>query len=98
MRPDILNPLFAEISVLKGIGPALARPLERLGLARAVDIAFHLPVSWVDRHLTDELDMADAGRVIGIELTPVDYKASGGARTPFRVQATDRYGNYVSLV
>ena len=98
MRPDILNPLFAEISVLKGIGPALARPLERLGLARAVDIAFHLPVSWVDRHLTDELDLADAGRVIGIELTPVDYKASGGARTPFRVQATDRYGNYVSLV
>ena len=34
MRPDILNPLFAEISVLKGIGPALARPLERLGLAK----------------------------------------------------------------
>ncbi|MEC3949844.1 ATP-dependent DNA helicase RecG [Sphingobium sp. HWE2-09] len=98
MRPDILNPLFAEISLFKGIGPALARPLERLRLARAVDVAFHLPVSWVDRHLTDRLDMADAGRVVGIELTPVDYRASGGARTPFRVQAVDRYGNAVSLV
>ncbi|MES2174063.1 MAG: ATP-dependent DNA helicase RecG [Pseudomonadota bacterium] len=98
MRPDILNPLFAEISLFKGIGPALARPLERLGLARAVDVAFHLPTSWVDRHLTDRLDMADAGRVIGIELTPVDYRASGSARAPFRVDMVDRYGNHVALV
>jgi ATP-dependent DNA helicase RecG len=97
MRPDILNPLFAEISVLKGVGPALARPLERLGLERAVDVAFHLPVSWIDRVLTDTLDMADAGRIIGIELTPVDYKAGGSMRAPFRVQATDRHGNYVTM-
>ena len=92
MRPDILNPLFAEISALKGIGPALARPLERLGLARAVDVAFHLPVNYVDRKLIDELDMADAGKVIGIMLTPVDYRASGNARAPFRVQALDAHG------
>ena len=98
MRPDILNPLFAEISALKGVGPALARPLERLGLVRAVDVAFHLPVSWVDRTLTDTLDMADAGRIIGIVLTPAEYKAGGGTRAPFRVQATDRHGNYVSLI
>ncbi|MGE4323334.1 MAG: ATP-dependent DNA helicase RecG [Sphingobium sp.] len=98
MRPDILNPLFAEISAFKGIGPALARPLERLGLGRAVDIVFHLPVSWIDRLLTDRLDMADAGRVIGITLTPVDYKASGSARAPFRVQAVDDHGQVVSLV
>ncbi len=98
MRPDILNPLFAEISLFKGVGPALARPLERLGLARAVDVAFHLPVSWVDRKLTDELDLADVGRVVGIMLTPTDYRASGSARAPFRVQAQDRHGNSVSLV
>jgi ATP-dependent DNA helicase RecG len=98
MRPDILNPLFAEISAFKGVGPALARPLERLGLARAVDVAFHLPQTWVDRKLTDTLDMADAGRIIGIELTPVEYKAGGGMRAPFRVQATDRHGNHVSLI
>ncbi|MBK5264183.1 MAG: ATP-dependent DNA helicase RecG [Alphaproteobacteria bacterium] len=98
MRPDILNPLFAEISALKGIGPTLAKPLERLGLARAVDVAFHLPTSWIDRKRVSELDMADAGRVISIELTPVEYKATGSARAPFRVHATDAHGNYVSLV
>ena len=30
MRPDILNPLFAEVEALKGIGPNLAKPLKRL--------------------------------------------------------------------
>lgn len=98
MRPDILNPLFAEISLFKGVGSALARPLERLGLARAVDVTFHLPVSWVDRKLTDKLDADDAGRVIGTILTPIDYRASSSARAPFRVQALDGAGNGVSLV
>ncbi len=98
MRPDILNPIFAEISLFKGVGPALARPLERLDLKRAVDVAFHLPVSWVDRHLTDRLDMADAGRIIGTVLTPIDYRAGGSARAPFRVLAVDGQGNGVALV
>src|SRR3546814_18922819 len=62
--------------------------LERLGLGRAVDLAFHLPTSWIDRKRVTELDMADAGRVISIEPTPVDYNASGSARAPFRIHAT----------
>ncbi|MDB5680389.1 MAG: box helicase, partial [Sphingomonas bacterium] len=49
MRPDILNPLFAEIEALKGIGPSLAKPLKRLEIARVVDALFHLPVTWIDR-------------------------------------------------
>jgi ATP-dependent DNA helicase RecG len=98
MRPDILNPLFAEITALKGVGPALAKPLERLGLARAVDVAFHLPTGFIDRLPRDELDMADAGRVIAITLTPVSYRMGGSARAPARVQAVDGKGNYVSLI
>ncbi|WNO54942.1 ATP-dependent DNA helicase RecG [Stakelama saccharophila] len=98
MRPDILNPLFAETTALKGVGPALAKPLERLGLARAVDIAFHLPTGWIDRFPREELDMADAGRVIAITLTAVEYKLGGTRRSPIRVHATDAAGNHVSLV
>ncbi|MDZ7894518.1 MAG: ATP-dependent DNA helicase RecG [Sphingobium sp.] len=98
MRPEILNPLFAETQALKGVGPQLAKPLERLGLTRAIDIAFHMPTGIVERVLTDTLDMADAGRMIGIVLTPTDYRASGSRRAPFRVQAADRHGNVVSLV
>ena len=98
MRPEILNPLFAESQALKGVGPQLAKPLERLGLTRAVDIAFHMPTGVVERVLTDRLDEADAGRMVGIVLTPTDYRASGSRRAPFRVHAVDRLGNAVSLV
>ena len=98
MRPDILNPLFAEVTALKGIGPGLAKPLERLGLARAVDVAFHLPTGFIDRVPREELDAADAGRIIAITLTAVNYRFGGSARAPARVQAVDARGNYVSLV
>ncbi len=98
MRPELLNPLFAELTALKGVGPALARPLDRLGLARVIDVAFHLPTGFVDRLPRETLDMADAGRVIAITLTPVQYRMSGGARSPARVQAVDAAGNAVSLV
>ncbi|SOB87004.1 ATP-dependent DNA helicase RecG [Sphingomonas guangdongensis] len=97
MRPAILNPLFAEVTALKGVGPALAKPLERLGLARAVDVAFHLPTGWIDRVPRDELDVGDVGRTIAITLTPVGYRMSGGARSPARVQAIDGKGNGVTL-
>ena len=30
MRPEILNPLFAEAEVLKGVGPQVAKLLKRL--------------------------------------------------------------------
>jgi ATP-dependent DNA helicase RecG len=97
MRPDILNPLFAEITALKGVGPQLAKPLERLGLARAVDVAFHLPSGFIDRRPVATLDEAIAGQVVTLTLTAVDYRQSGG-RGPFRVQATDAIGNHITLV
>jgi ATP-dependent DNA helicase RecG len=97
MRPDILNPLFAEVTALKGIGPSLAKPLDRLGLARVVDVAFHMPSGWVDRVRREELDAADAGRIVAITLTPREHRGSNG-RGPTRVQAADAKGNHVSLV
>ena len=95
MRPDILNPLFAEVEVLKGIGPALAKPLHRLKLDRVVDILFHLPVSWIDRKKVARLDVADVGRVITVALTARDYRQGG--RGPLRIHAEDEGGDYITL-
>jgi ATP-dependent DNA helicase RecG len=96
MRPDILNPLFAEIEVLKGVGAALAKPLARLGLARVVDLLFHLPTGMVRRQRVEKLDDAPLGSVIAVEVTPVEYKA-GGARSPFRISAVDSNGDWLTL-
>ena len=98
MRPDILNPLFTESTALKGVGSAVAKPLERLGLTRAVDLAFHLPVSWIERQRVRRLDEAAIGRMVGVVLTATDYRASGSSRAPFRVIAQDEAGDPVSIV
>ncbi len=97
MRPDILNPLFAEVTSLKGVGPSLARPLERLRIARVIDLLFHLPTGWIDRLPRNELMQGDVGRTIVITLTAREYRTSSSPRAPTRVQATDAHGNYVSL-
>ena len=59
MRPDILNPLFAETASLDGVGPKLKKPLEKLGLTRIRDVAYHLPERFVTRRAITSLD--DAG-------------------------------------
>jgi ATP-dependent DNA helicase RecG len=98
MRPDILNPLFAEVEALKGVGPQIAKPLARLGLARAVDLLFHLPTGWIDRKAVETLDERDVGQIITITVTPSEYRMSGSSRAPARVVAADAAGNVVSLV
>ncbi|MET4898931.1 ATP-dependent DNA helicase RecG [Sphingomonadaceae bacterium jetA1] len=98
MRPDILNPLFAEVTSLKGVGPGLAKPLERLRIARVVDVAFHLPTGHIDRFPRDTLMASDAGRVIAIPLTVKEHRVSSSLRGPTRVLAEDAAGNSVALV
>ena len=96
MRPDLLNPLFAEIEVLKGVGPALTKPLERLGLSRVVDVLFHLPTGSVTRHRVDRLDDAVPGETVAVVVTPVEYKTRG-PRSPLNVHAVDVQGDYLNL-
>ncbi|WP_422343876.1 ATP-dependent DNA helicase RecG [Parasphingorhabdus sp.] len=96
MRPEILNPLFGETQSLKGVGKALAKPMEKLRLTRVKDLLYQKPSYWMHRKRVKELDEADVGLTIIAEVTPADYR-SGGPRSPFRVQATDAQGNYISL-
>ncbi len=97
MRPSILNPLFAETSALKGVGPAVARGLARLGLNRVVDLLFHLPVTAIERFRLDTLSTAYVDRVVTVELRVVGYD-SGGPRSPLRVRCIDEDGNAITLV
>ena len=96
MRPDRLNPLFVSADSLKGVGPQLARPLEKLGLTRVKDFAYHLPDRFVLRRAVANLDEASVGEQIIVALTPVEHRASSG-RGPFRVLASDALGNVCTL-
>jgi ATP-dependent DNA helicase RecG len=96
MRPDLLNPLFAQAAGLKGVGPGLSRPLERLALTRIRDLAYHLPDRFVSRRVVARLDDAAVGENIVIALTPREHRSSAG-RGPYRVLAEDDAGDIVAL-
>ncbi|MBP6362628.1 MAG: ATP-dependent DNA helicase RecG [Novosphingobium sp.] len=96
MRPERLNPLFVPADSLKGVGTGLARPLERLGLTRVRDFAYHLPDRFVQRRAVSNLDEASVGEQIIVALTPVEHRGSSG-RGPFRVLASDAIGNICAI-
>ena len=98
MRPEILNPLFAALTDLKGVGPQLAKPLARLGLERVVDALFHLPTGLITRKAVARLDDAQPGDQIIVTLTAQDYRPGRSPRAPFGVDAFDSAGDHVRLV
>ncbi len=97
MRPDLLNPLFAEAGSLKGVGPGLARPLEKLALTRVRDLAYHLPDRFVTRRAIANLDEASVGENVVVALTVREHRSASG-RGPYRILAEDVLGNVVALV
>ncbi len=98
MRPDILNPLFAETQSLDGVGPKLLKPLERLGLTRMRDLAYHLPERFVSRRALADLDEGAEGEQVILALTPIEHRAPrAGSRGPYRVLAQDAKGNVCAL-
>ncbi|MEE4317060.1 MAG: ATP-dependent DNA helicase RecG [Erythrobacter sp.] len=98
MRPEALNPLFAEVQTLEGVGPKLMKPLERLGLGRVKDVAYHLPERFVSRRAIADLDEGAEGEQVIIALTPVEHRGPrAGSRGPYRVLAQDAKGNICAL-
>jgi len=96
MRPEILNPLFAEVEALKGVGPGIAKSLARLDLTRAIDLAYHLPTGTIERIHAPAASGASLGRIVILGVTPYEVRAGAG-RAPTRIFAADADGNTLTL-
>jgi len=100
MRSTILNPLFAPVRSLPGIGPKLAPLFDRLLAAqgqeaRLIDVLLHLPHSAIDRRLNASLSEGIAGESGTYEVRVLAHKPSppGRARVPYRVLTEDDTGD-----
>ena len=96
MRPSILNPLFAPVRSLSGIGPKLAPLFDRLLApqgqeARLIDLLLHLPHCAIDRRLNTNLGEAVASETGTYEVRVLAHKPSppGRARVPYRILTED---------
>lgn len=98
MRPEILNPLFAALTDLKGVGAQLAKPLTRLGLETVADALFHLPTGLISRVPLDRLEQGQAGQMVIIDVIAQEYRAGRSPRAPFGVDAFDAAGDHVRIV
>jgi ATP-dependent DNA helicase RecG len=74
MRPTVLNPLFASLSALPGIGPKLEKVFGRLigrdgEPPRLIDLLFHMPTGYVDRRNRPKLSAVTPDTVVTVEVT-----------------------------
>src|SRR6195952_6037798 len=101
MRPAMLNPLFASVTSLSGVGPKqdklLRYLLGRNETPRLVDLLLHLPASVIDRRARPKIRDAVPGTVVTLEVTIDRHRPtpSLNARAPHRVYARDDTGAVV---
>ena len=99
MRPTVLNPLFADITALPGVGPKIAAFIARVAGPRIVDIVLTPPVGLIDRSSRPKI--ADAGfgelATITVQIDRHDPPPTRNRRLPYRVICSDETG-FLTLV
>jgi ATP-dependent DNA helicase RecG len=98
MRPDVLNPLFAEVETLPGVGPQVAKLLKRLDITRVVDLLYHLPTGVIERIRAKSANNSLLGSNVILDVIPMGTREPRSGRGPMRVFASDADGNTISLI
>ncbi|HVG50445.1 MAG TPA: ATP-dependent DNA helicase RecG, partial [Xanthobacteraceae bacterium] len=98
MRPNLLNPLFAAVTTLSGIGPKLDKVFRRLtgreDAARLIDLLFHLPTGVVDRRARPKLRDVEPGTVVTVAVEVERHRPPppNRPRLPYRIETSDETG------
>ncbi len=100
MRPSVLNPLFAGIGGLEGVGPRYRTALSRLigpgngEEARILDLLWHFPSGLTDRRASPLIAEAAQGQIVTLLVRVRKHHPSprNNARAPYRVICEDESG------
>ncbi len=93
MRPQVLNPLFAPVTALDGVGPRIAKLVGRIAGGLVVDLLWHLPSGLIDRRFAPKVRDAPSGEVATLTVTVRAHHPSGHSRRPYRVVCADETGD-----
>ncbi|MXU65894.1 ATP-dependent DNA helicase RecG [Oceanomicrobium pacificus] len=88
-RPEILFPLFGDLTGLPGIGEKSAAALEGLHVTRPVDLLFTLPGQGIDRRLLGGISEVVPPAVATLKVTVLSHKAPSARGRPTRVMVDD---------
>jgi ATP-dependent DNA helicase RecG len=102
MRPQLLDPLFASLTSLPGVGPKLEKIYRRLlgrddGPARVIDLLFHLPSGTVDRRAQPKLRDVEPGGVVTVAVTIDRHRPAPPhrPRAPYQIYGSDDTGDII---
>jgi ATP-dependent DNA helicase RecG len=101
MRPGLLNPLFAAVTALPGIGPRLeklyARLLDRKDGARVIDLLFHLPSGAIDRRARPKLRDVVPDTVVTVAVIVDRHRPPPPhrPRAPYQIYTSDETGDLI---
>ena len=92
MRPEILYSLFAPVTSLSGVGPRIAKSIEKVAGPRIVDLFWHLPNGIIDRRHAPRVADAEPGVVATMTVRVVRHQKPGNPRRPYKVYCADDSG------
>ena len=100
MRPALLDPLFAAVTTLSGVGPKLAQLIARLmgreevEDCKVLDLVFHAPASLIDRRNQPGIALAPQGVIVTITARVDRHQPPprGKNNVPYRVFLEDDTG------
>jgi ATP-dependent DNA helicase RecG len=101
MRPSILDPLFAPITTLPGVGPKIAVLIEKVvaadltgRTARVGDLPFIMPGSVIDRRNRPGIAHSPEGAIVTLDVTVDRHQPPprGNKSVPYRIYAFDDTG------
>ena len=101
MRPPSLDPLFASLTSLSGVGPKQEKLFARLldsgeRTPRLLDLLLHLPSGVIDRRARPKLSEVVPGTVVTVTVTVDRHRPPPPrSRAPYRVYAHDETGDLI---
>jgi ATP-dependent DNA helicase RecG len=100
MRPALLDPLFAEITALRGVGPSTRARLNRLvgapsASARILDLLFHRPQAVIDRRSRTTIAAAQEAEFATFDVIVQSHHKPPPHRSglPYRIRVADATGD-----
>lgn len=97
MRPDILFPLFKDITSISGVGTKYAKLLHNIEIDKVADLLWHLPHTFINRKLSPSLPAARIGEIGTFEVMVIEHIPPKIKSKPYRVLCHDNYENQLVL-
>ncbi|MCP4209514.1 MAG: ATP-dependent DNA helicase RecG [Shimia sp.] len=88
-RPELLFPLFADVTKLDGVGPKTARHLEQIDVTKPRDLLFLLPYSGIDRGLKISVNEAELPGVVTVQVLVGAHRAPRNRGGAYRITVQD---------